>query len=110
MFQEDHGVEFFKRRSQPARIVGGGWHHHLQPRRVGEPTFQALRMLAATRSGGTKGGAHNHWHRDPPAGHQAKFCHVVTDLIHGIGHKIDKLELGHRTQPRQRHAHRPDRQ
>src|SRR5579875_717987 len=72
---------------------------------MGEPGFQALRMLCRCAGAGPEWGTEDDRHLGLAAKHETQLSPLIDNLIHRNSHEIAKLELGYGAHAGQR---RPD--
>ena len=100
MFDDDHGVRVRQRgRQHPAGIVDRRRGNDLQPRDVGVPAFQAVRVLRCELPPGTGGHPDHDWHRELSARHVSKSGRGVDNLVECQQAEVDGHDLDDRAEP-----------
>jgi hypothetical protein len=102
---EDHRVVVADGALEQALGVGRrAGRHHLEPRDVGVPRLERLRVLRASCSAAPPGPAEHHRHRELAARHVEHLGGRVDDLVHRQQREVPGHELDDRAQAHHRRA------
>ncbi len=105
MLDEQHRILVLDRTAQQSIGVRRVRRHdHLDARRMAEPRFQKIRVLAAGLKSRTRHGADHHGHMRLPARHEAQLRRVIGDLVHAHRQKIHQHDLDDRSHAGDRSA------
>ena len=105
VLEDQHRIRIGERRTEhPVGVLDRRRREHLDPRNVGVPALQAVRVLGGelpTRAGGHPD---HERHGELPAGHVSQRRRGVDDLVERQQAEVDRHHLDDRAQPAQRRA------